>query len=96
MDVTDLVDYNRTLLNPNDLTNSFFCLSKKDPSVGFPFDASNIAGETYPGHADCPPGKLSYISLNEHCLLEPLLAKPWQPASFKNREWISLIHVDAS
>ncbi|OCK83208.1 DNA/RNA polymerase [Lepidopterella palustris CBS 459.81] len=48
MDVTDIVDYNLSLLNPNDLTNSFFCLSKDDPTDGFTFDASKVAGYTYP------------------------------------------------
>ncbi|KAF2808768.1 DNA/RNA polymerase [Mytilinidion resinicola] len=49
MDVSDIVDYNLTLLNPNDLANSFFCLSKADPTQGFAVDASQVAGHTYPG-----------------------------------------------
>ncbi|KAF2497779.1 DNA/RNA polymerase [Lophium mytilinum] len=49
MDVSDIVDYNLTLLNPNDLASSFFCLSKADPTQGFAFDASQVAGHTYPG-----------------------------------------------
>ncbi|KAK3077647.1 hypothetical protein LTS18_009670, partial [Coniosporium uncinatum] len=48
MDVTDLIDYNRDLLNPRNSPDSFFCLSKSDPTIGFPFDASYIAGHTYP------------------------------------------------
>lgn len=48
MDVTDLVDYNSALLNHNDFTTSFFHLDHNDPIVGFPFDASNVCGHTFP------------------------------------------------
>src|SRR2546423_4659796 len=48
-----MVDYNLPFLNHNDLSNSFFCLDKDDPTVGFTFDASTIFGPTYPpGCAD--------------------------------------------
>jgi DNA polymerase iota len=47
MDVSDLVEYNLDLLNENDLANAFFCLSKEDPAIGFPFDASQIVGHAY-------------------------------------------------
>ncbi|KAF1978191.1 DNA/RNA polymerase, partial [Bimuria novae-zelandiae CBS 107.79] len=57
MDVTDLVDYNLALLNRTDLASSFFCLSKIDPSHGFAFDASKVAGPTYPEQPDEPTGK---------------------------------------
>jgi hypothetical protein len=57
MDVTDMVNYNVQLLNPTDLTSSFFCLSKTDPSIGFAFDASKVAGQTYPEQADTSSGK---------------------------------------
>ncbi|KAH8687532.1 hypothetical protein BGZ60DRAFT_9962 [Tricladium varicosporioides] len=50
LDITDLVDYNQTLLNPNDPTNSFFQLNKNDPTDGFPYDATSIAGHTYPSN----------------------------------------------
>ncbi|KAF2017066.1 DNA/RNA polymerase [Aaosphaeria arxii CBS 175.79] len=48
MDISDIVDYNFSLLNHNDLANSFFCLSKDDPTLGFTFDAALVAGGTYP------------------------------------------------
>ena len=47
MDVSDIVDYNVDLLN-HDLTHSFFCLSKHDPTLGFEFNAAEVAGHTYP------------------------------------------------
>lgn len=55
MDVTDLIDYNLQIVNKNDLSHSFFNLSKHDPTVGFPFDASTVAGHVRPGpvHGTC-------------------------------------------
>ncbi|KAH8722894.1 hypothetical protein GQ44DRAFT_657338 [Phaeosphaeriaceae sp. PMI808] len=48
MDVSDIVDYNTSILNVNNLPNSFFCLSKSDPTAGFVFDASQWPGHNYP------------------------------------------------
>jgi DNA polymerase iota len=42
------VDYNQSLLNPNDLTNSFFQLKQDDPTIGFACDASCVSGPTQP------------------------------------------------
>lgn len=47
LDVTDIVEYNLGLLNQNNLENSFFNLFKGDPSAGFPFDATQLAGHAY-------------------------------------------------
>ena len=44
MDITDIVDYNVGLLNPNALHQSFFCLSRDDPERGFYYNASSLAG----------------------------------------------------
>ena len=48
LDVTDMIDYNIEILNRNDLEHSFFQISQEDPTLGFPFDASFVAGHTYP------------------------------------------------
>ncbi|OCL03171.1 DNA/RNA polymerase [Glonium stellatum] len=48
LDVSDLIEHNFSLLNRNDLRNSFFCLSRTDPTTGFDFDASYVAGNTWP------------------------------------------------
>lgn len=67
LDVTDIIDYNVQLLNPNALTHSFFQLSEQDPVKGFGFDASACFGCTIP--AKCPgddgaaPGNPSYARL---------------------------------
>lgn len=54
LDMTDIVEYNQRLLNPNDLVHSFFCLDRDDPTAGFSFDATSIAGHVYPAE-DIPP-----------------------------------------
>ena len=42
--MTDIVDHNVVLVNQNDLQNTFFCLSRDDPTSGFLCDASQFAG----------------------------------------------------
>ncbi|RYP57489.1 hypothetical protein DL769_009438 [Monosporascus sp. CRB-8-3] len=48
LDVTAAVVYNRALLNPNALRDSFFHLSAEDPERGFTFDATRFAGCVHP------------------------------------------------
>ncbi|KAK5119329.1 hypothetical protein LTR85_007685 [Meristemomyces frigidus] len=48
VDVTDMVAHNKELLNRHSLEQSFFQTSRDDPLEGFSFDASCIAGHTYP------------------------------------------------
>jgi DNA polymerase iota len=47
MDVSDIVEYNASISAKN-VSNSFFCLSKVDPTVGFAFDTTKLAGNVYP------------------------------------------------
>ena len=47
MDVTDMIDYNLDILNRNNLTSCFFHLDRKNPTTGFPFNASNLSGHTF-------------------------------------------------
>ena len=56
LDCTDMVEYNLKLLNHNDLTQSFFCMDKDDPTAGFAFDASTMFGPTYPKIRDVQNG----------------------------------------
>ena len=58
MDVTDMIEYNFSLLNENSLDASFFHLDRTDPTVGFPYDASCIAGSTFPVDTQQAPSKL--------------------------------------
>lgn len=48
MDVTDIVDYNEALLNPNSLEDSFFQLARDDPTIGFSFNGAKVSGPCYP------------------------------------------------
>lgn len=43
-----MIDYNMELLNHNDLSHSFFCLNKDDPTIGFEYDGSKVFGPTFP------------------------------------------------
>ncbi|KAH9212550.1 hypothetical protein DL95DRAFT_447633 [Leptodontidium sp. 2 PMI_412] len=52
MDVTDICDFNQSLLNHNDLAHSFFQLKRNDPTSGFSFDATAIAGHGFPGRPE--------------------------------------------
>lgn len=58
LDVSDIIDYNVNILNRHDLGNSFFCLAKNDPTVGFPYDATRMTGYLYPKTASENLGKL--------------------------------------
>ena len=56
MDVSDIVDYNFELVNRHRLTDSFFCLNRDDPTIGFPFNASSTPGFTFPVATGLPAG----------------------------------------
>ena len=43
-----MIDYNLQMLNVHSLHSSFFHLSRNDPTVGFDFDCSTIAGHVMP------------------------------------------------
>ncbi|EAW10551.1 putative DNA polymerase iota [Aspergillus clavatus NRRL 1] len=47
-DVSDMITYNVEMLNRNDLEHSFFHLDRRDPTVGFMYDATAFKGHTYP------------------------------------------------
>jgi DNA polymerase iota len=57
MDVSDIIDYNTGVLNSSNLSNSFFCLSKTDPTLGFEFDATRRAGYAFPDALEHTSGK---------------------------------------
>lgn len=46
--MTDIIDYNREMLNRHNMGQSFFQTSRCDPLEGFSFDARSIAGHSYP------------------------------------------------
>lgn len=67
LDVTDMIEYNISLLNPHDLIQSFFVLQKDDPTQGFAFDATCYAGPTLPKNASTNDEVLSLrLKLGSH------------------------------
>lgn len=52
MDVTSMIDYNLQQLDREGPTNAFFYLSKDNSDVGFPYDATSIAGHAFPSPSD--------------------------------------------
>lgn len=73
MDVTDIVEYNHALLNFHDPANSFFQLSRDDPTAGFSFDASRVAGHQYPDVKSRSHDLLSLNSTSDLGLLTRLI-----------------------
>ncbi|CAK1356254.1 unnamed protein product [Cercospora beticola] len=63
LDVSDIVDYNQEILNKHDLEHSFFQTSKDDPTIGFPFDATKIAGHSYPKDYASPSNEPDELTL---------------------------------
>ncbi|KAF7164222.1 hypothetical protein CNMCM5623_008887 [Aspergillus felis] len=55
LDVSEMVTYNVEMLNRNDLKNSFFHLDRRDPTVGFTYDATGFQGHTYLAVPDVVP-----------------------------------------
>nr|POE46919.1 dna polymerase iota [Quercus suber] len=67
VDVTDMIDYNMETLNRHNLGESFFHLSRKDPTEGFVFDASSLAGHAYPeAYRHDPAVELDTLALRLH------------------------------
>ncbi|KAF3392949.1 DNA polymerase iota [Talaromyces pinophilus] len=71
LDVTDMIDYNLSLLNHHDLANSFFCLDRQDPTVGFQFDATSYCGPTYPQSTEI--SLLGTVTTDDHNLAQRLI-----------------------
>jgi DNA polymerase iota len=69
LDVTEMIEYNVQLLNLNDLTTSFFYLDRKDPTVGFTYDATRYLGATYPPTEDSSVASPEVSSLEMKLLL---------------------------
>ncbi|CAI7599035.1 unnamed protein product [Penicillium viridicatum] len=65
LDVTEMIDYNVGVLNQNDLANSYFHLDRKDPTVGFSYDATRFQGSTFPAmeEAFVPPTDPSSLEM---------------------------------
>lgn len=67
LDVSDLIESNVATLNPSNLSDSFFRLSKYDPALGFPFDATHFVGHVHPEASNGTRGKLLDLSILQGC-----------------------------
>ncbi|EED24428.1 DNA polymerase iota, putative [Talaromyces stipitatus ATCC 10500] len=72
LDVTEMIDYNMSLLNRHDLAHSFFCLDKRDPAIGFQFDATSYCGLTYPETIGSPLPRNTAVD-GQHNLVQRLI-----------------------
>ncbi|KAH6619024.1 hypothetical protein C7974DRAFT_416350 [Boeremia exigua] len=75
LDVSDLVDSNVSTLNLSNLSESFFRLSKQDPTVGFCFNATSYAGHVHPELSTETCGDTSHDPLRLRLLLASHLAQ---------------------
>jgi DNA polymerase iota len=76
LDVTDIISYNQVLLNYNDLRHSFFQLSRNDPTIGFPFDATKVWGHEYPETStQTPQSEIGQVDLRTRLILGSHLAQ---------------------
>jgi len=63
MDVTDMIDYNVEMINRHNLSGAFFQMAKQDPTHGFPFDASSVAGHPFPKDYQAPQMAIDDLTL---------------------------------
>lgn len=70
LDVSAVVDLNLRTLNANDLSRAFFQLSPADPTNGFDYEATHVAGSTFPraGAAPAASSQEPWIAEDEHLL----------------------------
>lgn len=98
LDVTDIIDYNEPLLNPIDLTHSFFYLKRNDPTVGFQFDATKVCGPTYPIEETQPPptGLADGIDLRTRLILGSHLAQHLRLGLEEEKGYTSTVGVSTN
>ncbi|CAJ2511010.1 Uu.00g066350.m01.CDS01 [Anthostomella pinea] len=71
MDVTDVVAYNREMLNPHALEGSFFQLDRRDPEKGFAFDGTRFSGCVQPPP---PAGAVKTVDMDDPLCVRLMLA----------------------
>lgn len=98
LDVTDIIDYNESLLNPIDLSHSFFYLKRNDPTVGFRFDGTKIAGPSYPVQDTQPPPKATTdgIDLSTRLILGSHLAQHLRLSLEEEKGYSSTVGISTS
>lgn len=99
LDVTDMVDYNESLLNPIDLCHSFFYLKRSDPTIGFTFDATQICGPTYPPAEEAQPpptGSPEGIDLRTRLILGSHLAQHLRLSLEEEKGYTSTVGISTN
>jgi len=95
LDVTDIVDYNLTLINHNDLPNTFFCLSKDDPTSGFLCNASQVAGHVCGEQAEIVE-RTAHDSLQQRLILGSHLAHYLRRQLKEQKGYTSTVGISTS
>lgn len=97
LDVTDIISYNQALLNSNDLRHAFFQLSRNDPTVGFPFDATTVAGHEYPeGSAQLSASEMEHSELYTRLILGSHLAQHIRHKLVEEKGYTSTVGISTS
>jgi DNA polymerase iota len=99
LDVTDIIDYNESLLNPTGLSHSFFYLKRNDPTVGFEFDCRRVAGPSFPAQETQPPPTASAadgIDLRTRLILGSHLAQHLRLCLEEEKGYTSTVGISTS
>lgn len=99
LDVTDIIDYNESLLNPIDLSHSFFYLKRNDPTIGFAFDATKVCGPTYPAMQETQPpptGSTDRIDLRTRLILGSHLAQHLRLSLEEEKGYTSTVGISTN
>lgn len=92
-----MVDFNAELVNYNSLSTSFFHLDRHDPTVGFPFDASVVAGHVYPtGYSSASSKQDHPAALYMHLLLGSHLAQHMRHQLEEQKGYTSTVGISTN
>lgn len=92
-----MVDYNAELVNQNSLSTSFFHLDRHDPTVGFPCDASAVAGHLYPTDLlSASPKQEIFPGLYLHLILGSHLAQHMRHQLEEQKGYTSTVGISTN
>lgn len=92
-----MVDYNAELVNQNSLSTSFFHLDRHDPTVGFPCDASAVAGHLYPTDLlSASPKQENFPGLYLHLILGSHLAQHMRHQLEEQKGYTSTVGISTN
>lgn len=92
-----MVDYNAELVNQNSLSTSFFHLDRHDPTVGFPCDASAVAGHLYPTDSlSASPKQENFAGRYLHLILGSHLAQHMRHQLEEQKGYTSTVGISTN